>query len=193
MNDLCNEIKSDLLLIVYELTSQVIMEKVLGNLRVGQTTDFRAALGYLFKGKSAEIITSHIQTITRVAKSQYKLHFKKNWELEIFIKSIKRLVDIRGFLLFKEYGSGSTTMGLYSKRKVLIMEKEELQPPEVLQEDDDQGTESMSGVGAIQDHKPELTFEYKPVINLGECVDIHILQRPKRQRQTGRQAEISKA
>lgn len=186
MHDLCNEIRTDLLIIVYELTSQVIMEKVLGNLRIGQSTDFSAALGYLFKDKTADIVTSHIQTITRVAKSQYKLLFKKNWELEIFIKSIKRLADIRAFLQFKEYGSRNAAMGVYSKRKVLIMEKEELQPPELLQEDNDEAIESVANVYAMQEHKPKLTFEYKPIINLGECVDIHILQRPKRQRQTGR-------
>lgn len=186
MHDLCNEIRTDLLIIVYDFTSQVMMEKVLGNLRIGQSTDFGAALSYLFKDKTADIVTSHIQTVTRVAKSQYKLLFKKNWELEIFIKSIKRLADIRAFLLFKDYGSGNAAMGIYSKRKVLIMEKKESQPPKVLQEDNDEAIESMANVGAMQEYKPKLTFEYKPIINLGECIDIHILQRPKRQRQRGR-------
>lgn len=185
MHDLCYEIKTELLIIVYDLSSQLAVGKAFGNLRIGQTSDYQA--NYVTKQfieDSTDQTTSRIETITRVDKNKYKLHYSGNWELDIYINNVKKLDNIRSFLLFKEQGVGSAIAAVQSKRKVLLRESVTKKHPLVLQEEDD--AEDVNDEAAAQDEKPELAFKYRPVTNLGECIDIHILHRPKRQRQAPR-------
>lgn len=187
MQNLCSDIKEDLLLILYELSSPSIRDGVLKNLRIGQTLDFqKSVLNKLFTGDGERQITSHIQTITRVAKFKIKLHFQRNWELDMFINNIKKLADVRSFLLMKECGAIVPSPSIYAKRRVLLAETSSLEAPELLQEDyGGMPEEDLSGHPALQpDEKPTLTVRYKPVLSLGDCIDIHILQRPKRKRDT---------
>lgn len=184
MRDLCSEIITELILIIYELAPELAVGKTFGSLRIGQSSDFQDNyLSKLLEGDDADLVKSHIDTITRVAKFKYKLHYKGNWELEIYINSVKRLADIRSFLLFKEQGLQHLIRTMPSKRKILLTETVSIEKPKILQEVDDNDI-SLEEIASSADQKPDLTFKYKPVINLGDCIDIHILHRPKRQRNT---------
>lgn len=187
MRDLCSEIKNDLLLIVYELAPELAVGKTFGSLRIGQSSDFHTNyLSKLLTGDNTDLVKSRIETVTRVAKFKYKLHYKGNWELEVFINSVKRLAEIRSFLLYKEQGLQGLCTIAPSKRRILLSETVD-RSPKFLQEDEDNDPASSLAVEDIappMDQKPDLTFKYKPVINLGDCIDIHILHRPRRQKST---------
>ncbi|QLQ81684.1 hypothetical protein HG537_0F04450 [Torulaspora globosa] len=180
MRDLCLQLKDELVLIAYELAPELVAGGTFGNLRIGQSSDFASNfVSKLLGGDDSNLITSRIETVTRVAKSRYKLHYKGDWELEIFITSTKRLLEIRSFLLSQELGLPYNGSSLHSRRKILVTETVTLDTPTILHEEDDQ-------VAVEMDQKPELNFKYKPVVNLGECIDIYILHRPKRQRHSHR-------
>lgn len=182
MSDLCSEIRTELLLIVYELAPELAPGKTFGSLRVGQTSDFQSNyVSKLPEGDKAGLFESRIETVTRVAKFKYKLHYKGNWELELYINSVKRLADIRAFLLSKEKDLRNL-VPMPSKRRILITEAAESIQPKLLTEDDDDNNVSLQEIPAAIDEKPDLTFKYRPATNLGDCIDIHILHRPQRRK-----------
>lgn len=187
MHDLCSELKTELLLIAYELAPELVAGSSFGSLRVGQTADFSTNfVSKLLTGDDSDLITSRIETVTRVAKSKFKLHYRGDWELEIFINSVKRLSDIRSFLLSKEQGLTYYPGIPHARRKVLLAEIVANVKTKLLQEEDDGMDQSRDKTTVEIDEKPELKFKYKPAVNLGECIDVHILHRPKRQRHTHR-------
>ncbi|QLL34072.1 hypothetical protein HG536_0F03970 [Torulaspora globosa] len=187
MRDLCSELKDELLLIAYELAPELAAGGAFGNLRMGQSSDFASNfVSKLLGGDDAALITSRIETVTRVTKSRYKLHYKGEWELEIIISSVKRLSDIRSFLLSKELGLAYNAGSLHSRRKVVLAETVSLDTPAIVQEEEDQLDRSLDQSAVEVDEKPEIKFKYKPVVNLGECIDIYILHRPKRHRHSQR-------
>lgn len=190
MRDMCSELKNELLLIAYELAPELIAGSTFGSLRVGQSSDFASNfVSKLLTGADVELITSRIETVTRVAKSRYKLHYKGEWELDIFINSVKRLSEIRSFLLSKEQGLIHNAGTIRSNRRVLLAETVAEVKPKILQEEVDSAVQTLDPPVIEVDEKPELKFKYRPVTNLGDCIDIHILHRPKRHRQTRRASQ----
>ena len=186
LKSLCTELKDDLLLILYELSSQEIMEQDLGKLRIGKSLDFQTnIMSKFFKEESTGnfMTQSHIESATRVSKFKYKLRFKHNWEVDIFINNIKKLADIRHFLLFR-YSDDKLfpfMLKLRSKRRILLVEQEQIEnerTSSILQEEnDDMGITDMA---PPEDTKPSVDFIFHPIVNLGDCIDIHVLQRPRR-------------
>ncbi|CAI4054285.1 hypothetical protein N7582_000037 [Saccharomyces uvarum] len=176
---LCDEIKEDLLLILYELASPEIVTSVLSKIRIGHTIDFQTGvLPKLFAGACTEdTLSSHIQTVTRLAKFKYKLHYKNKWELDIYVNSIKNIANIRHYLMFQTLTING--FSLNAGPKTLLTKKIETQPqvPKLLVEN-----EESDALEAPEEEniKPVIEFKYKPVINLGEIIDIYVLQRPRR-------------
>lgn len=187
MRDLCSELMDELLLVAYELAPELVAGGKFGNLRIGQSSDFASNfVSKLLGGDDAGLITSRIETVTRIAKSRYKLHYKGEWELEIIISSVKKLSDIRSFLLSKELGLPYNAGSFHARRRILVAETVALDKPTILQEEDDQIGTIVDQTAVELDEKPEINIKYKPVVNLGECIDIHILHRPKRHRHSQR-------
>lgn len=189
MHNLCTEITTDIFLILYELSSPKFIDGVLKNVRIGQTLDFQKDVMEKLNTDSYEgLLTTHIQSLTRVAKSKVKLHFKKNWELDIFINSLKKLADMRSALLLKECGSVVPAPRIYSRRRVLLTETISTGEPILAQEEDPSpigaGTATAIETAPVidEDKKPSLTFRYRTVASLSDCIDVHVLQRPKRRR-----------
>lgn len=187
MQSLTSDIESEILLIVHELTSPQLMQEVLRKIRTGQSMDWQKdVVPKIFPSGSESIVVSHIQSITRIAKFKYKLHFKHDWELNIFIENIRALAHIRAYLAFKsDMSMFPPVMGLHSKSKLLLHEQMESgRPPQLLQEDESNIPDTDDPAEVPDEEKPELRFKYVPVIKLGECINVHVLQRPQRHKRT---------
>lgn len=53
--------------------------------------------------------------------------------------------------------------------------------PQVLQEEEEEVIPNNGEVTEPpEEQKPNLKFRYSPVISLGECINVHVLQRPQR-------------
>ena len=127
--------------------------------------------------RQEDTLSSHIQTVTRLAKFKYKLHYKNKWELDIYVNSIKNIANIRHYLMFQTLTING--FSLNAGPKTLLTKKIETQPqvPKLLVEN-----EESDALEAPEEEniKPVIEFKYKPVINLGEIIDIYVLQRPRR-------------
>ncbi|CCC70656.1 hypothetical protein NCAS_0F01720 [Naumovozyma castellii] len=187
MERLTNEIRDTIILIVYDLSSPEVMETVLGKLRIGSSADFETEILPKLMDEntlSKDLVNVPLQTVTRVAKFKYKLRFKGNWELDIFINNMKKLIKIRHFLLFTDgHMSAARTLELPPNRRILLTEQKtslesEGSPMIPLEVDGDEMIETTQD--AVEDVKPDIKLKYNPIINLGECLSIHILQRPRR-------------
>ncbi|SJM84216.1 related to Single-strand annealing weakened protein 1 [Zygosaccharomyces bailii] len=179
MRNLTTEIETDILLIIYELASPVALQDVLKKLKMGHTMDWQEdVVPRLFQKSSESLVTSHLQSITRISKFKYKLHFKHNWELDIFIDNIRVLAHIRAYLVFKNEISICPPFAVHSKRKILLNEQVQT-PPSLLNEEHSNVPDYEE---LEEEDKPKLKFKYRPIINLGECINIHVLQRPQRHR-----------
>ncbi|KAK5778989.1 hypothetical protein RI543_003609 [Arxiozyma heterogenica] len=187
MKNLCDELKDDLLLILYELTSPMIYNTVLQKTRIGRTLDFQQNIVKRIIGSydensddhgRGEFLKSHILTIKKLSKVKYKLHFKFNWEVEIYINSISKLSKIRQNLIFKNYPNN---LDVYDRRASLLIDKSTIVIPEeeVMPNIDNNSILSQSKEVNV-DVKPEIIFKYKPIATFVPCIDIHILQRPRR-------------
>ncbi|CCD26431.1 DNA-binding protein SAW1 NDAI_0H02570 [Naumovozyma dairenensis CBS 421] len=192
MERLCLEIKDTIILILYELTSPKLLKNVLNKLRIGSSMDFQKdVIPNIIDASSSDgnkFLNVPVVTITRISKTKYKLHFKQNWELDIFIKSFKLLTKIRHYLLFTDETIGvAQSLGLVPKRKILLMEQksskiatddtesnEDNTTPYILQENEENGGQEE------EESKPIITFKYNPIITLNECISVHVLQRPRR-------------
>ncbi|GAV53716.1 hypothetical protein ZYGR_0AK02180 [Zygosaccharomyces rouxii] len=188
MQSLTDDIETEILLIIHELTSPQLMQDVLRKIKTGQSMDWQKdVMPRIFPSGAEPLVISHIQSITRIAKFKYKLHFKHNWELNIFIDNIRSLAHIRAYLMFKnDMSILPPVVGLHSKSKVLLHEQTEKEkPPQLLQENDEPTIPDTEEAAEVQEEqKPELKFRYKPVISLGECINVHVLQRPQRNKRT---------
>ncbi|CAI4054508.1 DNA-binding protein SAW1 SKDI_01G0440 [Saccharomyces kudriavzevii IFO 1802] len=177
--NLCDEIKEDLLLILYELASPEIITSVLSKIRIGHSVDFQTkVLPKLFAGAyTDDMVTSHVQAVTRLAKFKYKLRYKQKWELDIYINNIKNIANIRHYLMFQTLTMNGSSLN--SGPKTLLTRKIEKQPQvlNLLIENEDSNA---LDVPVEENIKPVIEFMYKPVINLGEIIDVHVLQRPRR-------------
>ncbi|QHS71414.1 DNA-binding protein SAW1 [Saccharomyces paradoxus] len=177
--NLCDEIKEDLLLIVYELASPEIISSVLSKIRIGHSIDFQTKVfPKLFAGADTDdVVTSHIRTVTRLAKFKYKLEYKHKWELDIFINSIKKIANLRHYLIFQTLTLNGFSLNAGPKTLLAMKIEKQPQVPNLLTENE----EADALVTPIEeDIKPVIEFMYKPVINLGEIIDIHVLHRPRR-------------
>ncbi|EDO14710.1 hypothetical protein Kpol_316p3 [Vanderwaltozyma polyspora DSM 70294] len=192
LESLCDEIRDDILLIIYELTSQEVMNQTIGKLRVGYNLDFKkSVINRFFKDDDTGdyYIDSNILMVTRVSKLKYKFRFKKNWEVDIFINNIKKLSDLRDYLLFRHNPNqmSSPSIPINSVKKVLIMEPDDYLNIEtgkdqtmILQEDENDSGIIDQQSSQDDDSKPIIHYRYKPTLNLAELIDIHVLQRPRR-------------
>lgn len=186
MKNLCDELKDDILLILYELTSPLIHDTVLQKIRIGTTIDFQENIIKQILGSVDENINdyghnkffeSHIVTLKKLSKIKYKLHFKFNWEVEIYINNISKLSKIRQNLVFKIHPNN---LDVYDQRASLLTDKSSIVTPEE-QLDDDNDNLNMSQLERDNsDIKPEILFKYKPIATFVQCIDIHILKRPRR-------------
>lgn len=102
MQSLANDIETEILLIVHELTSPELIQNVLRKIKTGQSMDWQKdVMPKIFSSQAEPLVTSYIRSITRIGKFKYRLHFKHNWELSIFIDNIRALAHIRAYLMFK--------------------------------------------------------------------------------------------
>lgn len=188
MADLCHELKDDLLLIIYELTSPMITDTILHKLKNGSTFDFQdKVINQILNLKAntdqgddvnnnPNFLESNITTITRLSKFKYKLNFKLNWEVDIYINNILKITRIRHFLLFGN--TGNVPLDIYDKKKVLLMHRSSV----ILPEEENEEIPLIIPDGEGEDKKPEIAVDYKKTISFRSCIDIHILQRPRRHR-----------
>lgn len=185
MLNLCNELRDDLLLLIYELTSPVIANTVLQKIRIGKTLDFQEnVVNKILDPKSdspsdkheTKFLTSHITSITRISKFKYKLHFQFNWEVDIYINSILKLSKIRQNLVFKNH---LTPIDVYDRKATFLLDKSSVIIPEETPNND---MSLLLPEEELVDKKPEIALGYKPVGTFIPCVDIHILQRPRRRK-----------
>lgn len=178
MKSLFDEIKEEISLILYEVTSPNISQNVLSKLRVGQTMDFQTSVIQRLKDDltidDGEFIRSNILAITRVSKFKYKLYYESNWKLDIFIENTRKLTDIRQSLVFND---SILPLHVPHKRRMLIMQKSTSLRRSF--ENDTNMTMETDGA-TLNDIKPEIKFKYKPILNLGPILDIHVLERPRR-------------
>ena len=217
MKPLCNEIKQEILLILYELASPTVTEKILAKIRIGQTIDFQTGVVEKIRkmlrpddNTDTSFVTSNVQTITRVSRFKFKLHYVKNWELHIFIDNIKKLSKIREYLLYwdKWYMHGNRPIMELNQHKnsLLLAEKVSVFPqvptllgsprssdteingsgssnenvPNDIDGDDDSHSGNDHELGIVEDVKPEIKYKYRSLACFGSCIDIHVLQRPRR-------------
>lgn len=184
MQSLANDIETEILLIVHELTSPELIQNVLRKIKTGQSMDWQKdVMPKIFSSQAEPLVTSYIRSITRIGKFKYRLHFKHNWELSIFIDNIRALAHIRAYLMFKsDMSIFPPIVGLHSKSKILLHEHVKTEDsPQVLQEEEEEVIPNNGEVTEPpEEQKPNLKFRYSPVISLGECINVHVLQRPQR-------------
>ncbi|CCK70228.1 DNA-binding protein SAW1 KNAG_0D04890 [Huiozyma naganishii CBS 8797] len=176
MESMCNAIKDDLLMIVYELMGPQV---ALSKLRVGQEKSFDSI--YSTTEYNHEFIDHHIESITRLGKFKYKLWYKNNWELEIFLNNTLKLSRIRRYMLFRDsILHNAVNEGIHDKKQLLLMRQDSVDISKVPTENDlpleDLPLEDLPS----EDIKPEVNFRYKRMVNLVPCIDIHVLERPRR-------------
>ncbi|CCF60417.1 hypothetical protein KAFR_0K00620 [Kazachstania africana CBS 2517] len=179
MRNLCEEIRNDLIFIAYEVSSPEILDKIIAKLRIGNSLPYKENVVSKTEGESNKFIASHVETITRVSKFKYKLHFKKNWELDIFINDVRKLSQLRHYLIFSKYRSILPPLIVRPDRRLLLVEHSaSSRKPNILieREEDEEDPFAMQPA----EEKPEIKFKYKPVLNVMSCIDIHVLQRPRR-------------
>ncbi|SCU80183.1 LAME_0B01926g1_1 [Lachancea meyersii CBS 8951] len=210
--NLCEEIKDELMLILYELTAKKVHESVTGKLKIGNLVEFKDILEKLPSLRSAFQWDSHpcgILTLERTAKYQYKLHYDRNWSLDIFIDDIRKLSRIRDTLLARLF-PGSALQGSMGSMgspgmKVLRRTRQEIpaplsttEKPQILRESEDDMTlpddigEGADGLQKAEvsvnttkdEKKPQFRYRHLPMLNLGNCINIHVLRRPKRAQRT---------
>lgn len=185
MQNLCQEIKEEIRLILYDLTAPNIAKTVLQKIRVGQTIDFQTkVLRPIYDNlgpDSDTYLKSNIKTISRISKFKYVLHYESNWKLDIFIDNISKLVSIRQLLVFKY----SPTVHVPHRRRMLIVQKSSVLAKKVVIPDEsdvssvvDKPLEVEEEI--LEDIKPEIAFKYRPIRNLGSIMDVHVLGRPRR-------------
>ncbi|SMN21490.1 similar to Saccharomyces cerevisiae YAL027W SAW1 Protein involved in Rad1p/Rad10p-dependent removal of 3'-nonhomologous tails during double-strand break repair via single-strand annealing [Maudiozyma saulgeensis] len=179
MSSLCDELKEEIRLILYDLTSPNISKTILQKIRIGQKVDFQEKILKPIKDNldsdSNNFIKSSILTISRVSRFKYLLHYESKWKLDIFIENIAKLASIRQLLIFKY----SFTMNVPHKRRMLIMERFSSQTKRTIVDDSDNEND-IDMEETIEDVKPEIKFKYRPIRNLGPILDIHVLERPRR-------------
>ncbi|CAR22378.1 DNA-binding protein SAW1 [Lachancea thermotolerans CBS 6340] len=219
--DLCNDIKKEILLIIYELTSKDVHDTVTGKLKIGNCVDIKEAFGktrafsFLY---DSDPDRCNLTTLERIGKHQYKLHYDKNWELDIFITDLRKLARIRSVLLARMSWQGSVFPGaaipvgdlsgtriLRRCREEIMSKKSPTDEPSILLESDDEGalldtaavdsststtTRPLKEADLDEDKKPAFKFIHSPMVNLGNCIDIHVLKRPKRARTNRSQAHL---
>ncbi|CAB4255319.1 similar to Saccharomyces cerevisiae YAL027W SAW1 Protein involved in Rad1p/Rad10p-dependent removal of 3'-nonhomologous tails during double-strand break repair via single-strand annealing [Maudiozyma barnettii] len=180
MNSLCDEIKEEIRLILYDLVSPNISKTVLQKIRIGQKIDFQTKVLQPIRDSldptSDSFIKSGILSISRVSRFKYMLHYESKWKLDIFVENIAKLASIRQLLIFKY----SLAMNVPHKRRMLIMERFSSPPNRAIVADNSDDDVDLGIEESTEDVKPEIKFRYKPVRNLGPILDIHILERPRR-------------
>lgn len=198
------------MLILYELTAKEIHEEVLGKIKVGnlvEMKDIMTRFPSFRHTKHSDTTSCHLTTLERSGKHQYKLHYENNWELDIFVSDIRKLARIRSTLLQRLNFRPNSSSGLIapigdlSKTKVLRRVREEIvskqeasSEPKLLLESDEEDVFPESGgnekeptsnvlpemIDVDSEKKPKFKFSNVQMLNLGNCIDIHILKRPAR-------------
>ncbi|SCU96393.1 LAMI_0F06392g1_1 [Lachancea mirantina] len=217
MKAMCEEIKPELQIILYELTSKEVSEAVLDKLKVGNVLNFKDVVPHLPLSKyrrnklQDDTVTDlyNLTTIEKTTRNQYKLHFRKSWELDIYVNDIKKLDRIRNLLLqqaalrsnnnnalpwFPLLDDGS--MKIISRRSVTSLKpsskdhvfspESATPPPPILQEHSMEpalpleNPDHVATADIDEEDKPILDFKHFQQTNLGKCIDIQVLQRPRR-------------
>lgn len=180
--DLCEDIKTDLSMIIYDVVAPYVAQPALMKLRTGQSLDFQKTLLEKIKKQASndnnEFVKSNIKSITRISKFRYKLEYEGKWKLDIFIDNIAKLATIRQQLLYNHY----TPIQGTSRRRLLVMERySTLRANDVVPDETSELPEDT--IGEIsEDVKPTIRFKYRPLRNIGPIFDIHVLRRPMRHR-----------
>lgn len=188
LKNLTEDIKEDLLIILYDLTSPIMKEQVLNKLRVGHSIDFKTdVVDKVNDSLHSDLSISSLTSIKRVGRFRYKVTFRKNWDADIYISNIKKLEAIRTYLIFKDQYSQWTEYPCIEKRKSLMLMEQSVNAtkndPPILQEEDDNtiGNE-IAEQEEPPNKKPSITFRYKSMLSLIQCIDLYVLKRPKRKR-----------
>lgn len=187
MSNLFEEIKNDLIFILYDLPN--LFDTILSKVRVGKVLDFEfdIIMKYFPNLVNDNIAQLSIKYITRINKKKFKLVFAKNWKLEIIIEDFKKLQIIGYHLLFNV---NDISILNNSSNRILTIEHQAVDSTEfepiILQEDEDNTDDLM----VIEDpnidetnKKPEVTVRYKAMVNAGSCLSIYVLERPRRHKQ----------
>ncbi|SCU82086.1 LAFA_0C08988g1_1 [Lachancea sp. 'fantastica'] len=209
--NLCGEIKDELLLILYELAAQEILDSIMGKLKIDNLVEFKDIIDKFPSFKSAfhsDAASCGLVTLERISRFQYKMRYEKNWTLDIFVNDIRKLTRIRETLLARLLpGSAVQSFGDSRSMKILRRTRHQVptppqvsstetttttaQDPLILQESDDDGVgipedtlEVVSPETIQEEKKPQFVYRHSPLLNLGNCIDIHVLKRPKRVHKT---------
>ncbi|SCU84683.1 LANO_0C02102g1_1 [Lachancea nothofagi CBS 11611] len=204
--NLCEDIRNELMLVLYELTAKNVNDEIVSKVKIGNLVEFKDVLERIPAIKSmfgAQTELCHLLTLERTGKYQYKLHYDHKWGLDIFITDIRKLVRIRNSLLMRLSPKANAIPGVpmvrFSGMKILRRIREEV--PTTLTIDDEQGilkeSDEELDVSQVdlgehssltasnlepnkQDKKPQFKYVHQPMLNLGNCIDIHVLKRPRR-------------
>ncbi|SSD58783.1 uncharacterized protein SCODWIG_00544 [Saccharomycodes ludwigii] len=134
LKSLCQDLKDDLLLIIYELGNNLIQNKILNKLKIQEThnvtsnttkkndknkisfdevTKLIHKMNNLEKGddNSTHIngLTLNSKTIQRLSKYTFLIEFEHYWTVNIIIKDIRKLSKIRNILLLREAANMGVT------------------------------------------------------------------------------------
>ncbi|KAL3229069.1 hypothetical protein RNJ44_02156 [Nakaseomyces bracarensis] len=183
LKNLSEDVKEDLLIILYDLTSPSMKEHILNKLRVGHSIDFKEnVIEKLNDSLHSNLSSSSLTSIKRVGRFRYKLTFRKNWDADIYISNIKKLETIRTYLIFKDQYPQWTEYPCIEKRKSLMLMEQSVDSqhndPSILVEEDD----AMTNTDEASNQKPSITFKYTSILSLIQCIDLYVLKRPKRKR-----------
>lgn len=189
LKNLSEDVKEDLLIILYDLTSPIMKEQVLNKLKIGHALDFKAdVVERINDHLHSDFSVSSLTSIQRVGRFRYKLTFRKNWDADIYISNIKKLEAIRTYLIFKDQYPQWTEYPCIEKRKSLMLieqsvDPKQKDPPILIEEDYEPPIENLSTENEeIINTKPSITFKYKSMLSLIQCIDLYVLKRPKRKR-----------
>ncbi|CEP64824.1 DNA-binding protein SAW1 LALA0_S14e00122g [Lachancea lanzarotensis] len=204
--NLCSEIKDELLLILYELAAPEIHDSVIGKLKIDNLVEFKDIIDKFPSFKSAfqsDAGRCGILTLERTSRYQYKMRYDKNWTIDIFVTDIRKLTRIRETLLARlSPGIAFQSFGDPRSMKILKRTRHEVPSsnrtsttaqaePNFLQESDEEVRipddtpevllkPSNSPEIVQEEKKPQFIYRHSPMLNLGNCIDIHVLRRPKR-------------
>ncbi|CAG59562.1 uncharacterized protein GVI51_G06127 [Nakaseomyces glabratus] len=189
LKNLVTEMEDDIILILYELSSPAMKQNIFSKIRVGQVYDFdEDTLKKFPQSIQGSLKESNLTSLKRVGKMKYKLTYRKNWDVDIFISNINKLETIRTYLIFKDqYPQWNEYPCLQKQQSLLVMgqklSESTNQDPIILQEEEELNLNyEQSAEDQPNNEKPEIAFTYEPQLSLIQCLDLYILKRPKRKR-----------
>lgn len=210
---LCDELKDTLIFILYELSSELIQKEFLNKLKSGTCITLTNIINKIHDSGVLRNITDNYESfidnirlnvtiIERKSRYSYRLHFKKNWEVDIIINDIRKLVSWRNILLYEIMNPQKSYIDIvepHNNSKILISKTiNPVKSPDFLKLSEC-NFNNTSDIGIHTTSKSDSTLihstiqnkikfqsyhKYDSMVHFGKCIDIYILNRPKKVRET---------